>query len=236
MVAVLCWRLAEPMALLQGSQKHALERCCFPVTEAERVKLKLQRQRTGMDMQTAKSNHEPEHAHVLHGSPKSICKWSCSHSPKKEHVPVGFVWHHPLQLSKSTKQSHGAEGCTPGNLEHLLDLQGHQPWVCIWPHSYLFPLLTPCTERPGTFQPPSSGSREEHCTCSLLLYCTPDLWSWRLLPWRSLLPIERAYSINFPNDFHESIINRHSGIAIYTASAALEQLNYVEELPSFPIL
>lgn len=46
------------MALLQGSQKLTLERSCFPLTEAERMKLKLLRRQASVDMRSAKENEE----------------------------------------------------------------------------------------------------------------------------------------------------------------------------------
>lgn len=53
-----------------------LERCRFPVTEAERVKPKLQRQWANVDMQPARGTM----SHVVYSSPKWILKWN--YSPK----------------------------------------------------------------------------------------------------------------------------------------------------------
>lgn len=107
---------------------------------------------------------------------------------------------------------------------------------------YVTPLLilpTILSLRRETWHFPEPWEREqraEHHIYSLLLHCTPNLQRWRLLAYRSLLSRERAHSINFPDESHGSIIKRRCpGTVIYT-SAAFEQQNCREELPTFPVL
>lgn len=109
--------------------------------------------------------------------------------------------------------------------------------VCVTP---LLPLPTIFSLHGETWhflQPREREQRVEHRTYNVLLHCTPNLPRWRLLAYRSLLLRERAHSINFPDEFHGSIIKRRCpGAMIHTTRAAFEQLNCREELPALPII
>lgn len=170
---------------------------------------------------------------------REVCNGAIHSHQERNISQRGFFWHRPSRSCQRAPRS------CPERASPLVILSIFNPLRsgrALTRDVYVTPLLSLptifCLFR-MMWQFPEPREREqriEHHIYSLLLHCTPSPQRRRPLAHRSLLPRERAHSINVADEFHGSVIKwRGPGTAIYT-SVAFEEQNCREQLPALPEL